>query len=178
MRGFLIAHGQDPGPTQRPMTAGALCGLLAPAAALPLLVHFGSLQVEAEILDLSEIVTVGIGLVVMSFAGALYGLLFRRAANDPRGGWLFGMAYGFFLWAAGAVMVLPIVSGGSVPAGRAAIGILLSLLAWGTVLGALFPAIHRRLHVTEGSLRDPEEVGPAIATTSAAFLDRLRTPST
>jgi hypothetical protein len=178
LRGFLIAHGQDPGPTQRPTTAGALCGILAPAAALPPLAHFGSLQVEAEILNLSEASTIGIGLLVMSLAGAGYGLLFRRAANDPHGGWLFGMAYGFFLWAAGAVMILPLVSGGSVPAGRAAIGILLALLAWGTVLGALFPAIHRRLHVTAGSFRELEQVGPAIATTSAAFLDRLGRPST
>jgi len=147
MRGFLIAHGYDPGPTQRPASAGAACGLLAIAAAMPLLLHFGSLRAESAILGISSAETVAAGAMAMSIAGAVYGRLFGRAANDPNGGWLFGMAYGFFLWAAGAAMILPAISGGAAPGGRAAIGILLALLAWGTALGALFPSLHRRFHV-------------------------------
>ena len=38
------------------------------------------------------------------------------------GGWLSGMAYGFALWAAGGVMVLPIASGGLAAGGDGALG--------------------------------------------------------
>ena len=146
MNPFLMAHGYDPGPTQRPTLAGSLTGIAATTAALPLLWFFGALAVEARILGLTLWVTIVAGTAAMAIAGALYGWLFKRAANDPCGGWLFGMAYGFALWAAGAVMVLPAASGGSAPAGKPAIGIMLALLAWGTALGALFPHLHRRLH--------------------------------
>ena len=146
MNPFLMAHGYDPGPTQRPTLAGSLTGIVATTAALPLLWSFGSLDVEARILGLTLWMTIVAGTAVMALAGALYGWLFKRAANDPCGGWLFGMAYGFALWAAGAVMILPAASGGSAPAGTPAIGIMLALLAWGTALGALFPHLHRRLH--------------------------------
>lgn len=150
MNPFLVAHGYDPGPTQRPTFAGTLTGIVATAAAIPLLWQFGSLDVEARILGLTQAMTILAGGVAMAVAGALYGWLFKRAANDPCGGWLFGMAYGFALWAAGAVMVLPAISGGSAPSGEPAIGILLALLVWGTALGALFPHLHRRLQARIG----------------------------
>jgi hypothetical protein len=99
----------------------------------------------------------------MAAAGALYSRLFGRAANDVRGGWLFGMAFGFGLWAAGALMVLPLVSG-ETPAGQAAIGVFLSLVAWGAATGAVHPFVHRPLHesLTTGAQRT--EVGPRAAT--------------
>ena len=146
MAGFLGAHGFDPGPTQRPLVAGAISGALATIPAVAILYLFGSLEVEATILGVSQFMTVGIGLPVMAAAGAVYARVFGRAANQARGGWLFGMIFGFALWAAGAVMVLPIVSGGMTPAGEAAIGVLLSLVAWGTALGTVHPFVHRPLH--------------------------------
>lgn len=146
MATFLGAHGYDPGPSQRPLLAGAITGLLATAPAIALLQVFGSLVVEARILGASIAATLIIGAIVMAVAGALYSRLFGRAANDPRGGWLFGMAFGFVIWTAGAVLVLPLVSGGKAPAGHAALGVLLSLIAWGTALGALLPFVHRPLH--------------------------------
>ena len=149
MNAFLSAHGHDPGPTQRPVLAGAITGLAGTVPAIPLLGAFGSLAAEARILALSVAATIASGALVMALAGALYGRLFQRAANDRRGGWLFGMAYGFLLWAAGAVMVLPIVSGGAAPGGLPALGILLALLAWGTALGAAFPIVHRLIHVRQ-----------------------------
>src|SRR5688500_7065061 len=139
MAGFLSAHGYDPGPTQRPLLAGAISGLLATAPAILLLHLFGSLEVEARILGLSILGTLAAGRPVGAAAGAVYARLFGRAANGPRGGWLFGMAFGFALWAAGAVMILPIASGGKAPAGDAALGVFLSLVVWGAVLGALMP---------------------------------------
>ena len=146
MKGFLGAHGYDPGPTQRPLLAGALSGLVATIPAVAILDACGSLAVEGGILGLSPLRTVGLGLPVMSLAGALYAWLFGRAANDGRGGWLFGMAFGFALWASGAVMLIPLATGGLAPAGKAAVGMFLSLVAWGATLGLAHPFIHRPLH--------------------------------
>ena len=112
MRGFLAAHGYDPGPTQRPLLAGALSGLAATIPAVVILYALGALKVEAGILGLSQPVSIAAGLPLMAAAGAVYARLFGRAANAVRGGWLFGMTFGFALWAAGAVMVIPLVSGG------------------------------------------------------------------
>jgi hypothetical protein len=173
MNPFLAAHGYDPGPTQRPTLAGTMAGIAATAAAIPLLWQFGSLDVEARILGLTQATTILAGELAMAAAGALYGWLFKRAANDPCGGWLFGMAYGFALWAAGAVMVLPAMSGGSAPGGVPAIGILLALLAWGTAMGALFPHLHRRLHPRIG---EDGRTRPGIGPMAAAGRDR-RSPS-
>jgi hypothetical protein len=41
MASFLSAHGYDPGPTQRPLLAGAIAGLLATAPAIALLYALG-----------------------------------------------------------------------------------------------------------------------------------------
>ena len=163
MAGFLSAHGFDPGPTQRPLLAGAISGLLATAPALSLLAAFGSIGVEARILGLSELATVAIGCGVMAAAGAAYARLLGRAANEVRGGWLFGMVFGFILWSGGAVMILPAISGGQVPAGEAAIGVLVSLLAWGTALGALVPFVHRPLHQDIETASQRHSVGPSAA---------------
>ena len=120
MKGFLSAHGYDPGPTQRPVLTGAVGGLIATVPALALLHLFNSIEVEAKILGLSTLATIALGEAAMAVAGAVYAKLFGRAANGARGGWIFGMAYGFAIWTAGAVMVLPIASGGLAPAGAAA----------------------------------------------------------
>jgi hypothetical protein len=163
MAHFLAAHGYDPGPTQRPKTAGAICGIFAAVPAVAVLWWFGSLRVEAQILSLSLALTLILGFATMAAAGAVYGMLFGRAANDRHGGWLFGMSFGFALWAAGAVLVLPIVSGGEVPAGTAAAGVCLSLLIWGFVVGALMPIIHPHLHERLETVAGSSKVGPSAA---------------
>ena len=146
MATFLSVQGYDPGPSQRPLLSGAISGALAAIPAVPILIGFGSLRVEAEILGLSPLLTLAIGCPVMAIAGAIYARVFGRAANNVHGGWLFGMAFGFALWAAGAVLVLPIVSGGRTPAGSAALGVVVSLLVWGLATGILVPFVHRPLH--------------------------------
>lgn len=161
MTGFLSAHGYDPGPTQRPALAGLLSGAAATIPATALLHAFGAIEVEAEIIGHSIAVTLSAGCLVMALAGALYGRLFQRAANDRRGGWLFGAAYGFALWAAGAVMILPLVSGGNAPAGVTAIGVYLSLVLWGAAMGWLFPRVHRPLHKSTDA--GGSGLGPAAA---------------
>ena len=163
MARFLSAHGYDPGPTQRPLTGGALSGVLATIPAIAILHAFGSLRVEAAILGIPQLMTVAAGWLVMAGAGAAYARLFGRAANEARAGWLFGMAFGFALWAAGAVMVLPLASGGLAPAGEAAIGVFLSLVGWGATLGAIHPFVHRPLHETIEKAAQRAEVGPGAA---------------
>lgn len=146
MSGFLGAHGYEPGPTQRPILAGAISGTLATIPALVLLHMLGSLAVEARILDLSIGWTIIAGWLLMAMAGAVYARLLGRAANDRRGGWLFGMAFGFALWAAGGVFILPIAGDGKIPAGPAATGVFLSLVVWGGGLGGVLPFIQGFLH--------------------------------
>ena len=173
MTGFLKAHGYDPGPTQRPTLAGAIVGVLGTVPATAILVLFGALAAEAKILGLSTGVTIAFGVLAMSLAGAAYGRLFGRAANDRRGGWLFGAAFGFLLWMGGAVMILPLLGGGRTPAGSAAMGVFLALVLWGTAIGALFPIVHKRLHGrADLTSRSHERIlGPSAA---AAGRDRLK----
>jgi hypothetical protein len=85
------------------------------------------------------------GCVAMAGAGAIYSRILGRAANSSAGGWLFGLAFGFVMWAVGAVMILPVVSRGLTPTGVPALGFFLSLLIWGLALGVLLPFIHRPL---------------------------------
>lgn len=163
MATFLSAHGYDPGPSQRPLTAGAIAGVLATIPAVPILVWFGSLEVEAGILHLSPLLTIALGWVAMAIAGAAYARLFGRAANNPHGGWLFGMVFAFALWAGGAVLVLPLASGGAAPAGKAALGVILSMLTWGLAAGILVPFVHRPLHESLKKASRRAAVGPDAA---------------
>lgn len=163
MYGFLDAHGYDPGPSQRPMLAGAISGILATVPAIGVLVAFGSLKIESEILGMSSAATVAVGWAAMAVAGAAYARFFGRAANAVRGGWLFGMSFGFALWAAGAVLVLPLISGGRAPAGQAAIGVALSLIVWGLATGVLVPFVHRPLHESLEKASKNAAVGPGAA---------------
>lgn len=163
MAGFLSAHGYEPGPTQRPLLAGAISGLLATAPAVGLLHLLGSLMVEARILALPVGATIVAGCLLMAVAGAVYARLLGRAANDVRGGWLFGMAFAFALWAAGAVFILPLVGKGQLPAGPPAIGVFLSLVLWGGFLGALLPFVHRRVHLRLDEPGIAESLGPSLA---------------
>jgi hypothetical protein len=166
MPGFLSAHGYEPGPTQRPLLAGSISGVIATAPALVVLKLFGSLAVEARILGQSEVATVAAGCLLMAAAGAFYSRLFGRAANDLRGGWLFGMAFGFALWATGAVLILPLASDGQAPAGEAAIGLFLSLVAWGGALGTIHPFVHRPLHQSIETASRRSDMGPTAAATN------------
>ncbi|HWU93210.1 MAG TPA: hypothetical protein VN106_08190 [Sphingomicrobium sp.] len=163
MATFLSVQGYDPGPSQRPLTSGAISGILATIPAIPILIGFGSLKVEAQILGHSPVLTLAIGCLVMAIAGAVYARMFGRAANNVHGGWLFGMAFGFALWAAGAVLVLPIVSGGRTPAGPAALGVVTSILVWGLATGILVPFVHRPLHEGLEKASRHAHVGPSAA---------------
>ena len=171
IHGFLDAHGYDPGPSQRPLLSGAISGILATVPAIGILIAFHTLGVEAGILGLPRMATLGSGWVVMAIAGAAYARFFGRAANAFRGGWLFGLSFGFALWAAGAVLILPLLSGGRTPAGTAAVGVALALIVWGLATGILVPFVHRPLHESLEKAAKSADVGPNAA---AAKNGRLR----
>ena len=145
---ILRAHGLDAGPTQRPLLAGAIAGLIADIPAIALLGRFGSLGTLGPATGTSPLVAGLAYGAMMLLGGVLYGWLFQRAANDPRGGWLFGLAFGFVLWMLGPIPLLQWLPDQPVLSGRPALGLLLGQLLWGFVLGVVFPFVHRRLHVS------------------------------
>ncbi len=145
---LLQAHGLDAGPTQRPLLAGTLGGVIATVPALAILIVFQSLNEPARAAGTS-VVSAGVAYVgLMLLGGVLYGWLFQRAANDTWGGWLFGMAFGFVLWMLGPVPLLQWLPDQPILHGYPAAGLLLAQLLWGLVLGVVFPSVHRHLHVS------------------------------
>jgi len=174
MMRFLRAHGADPGPTQRPMLAGALTGLAAALPAAAVFVGFGSFEVAAdEVMRLPRPLAAALMLAAFTLAGLIYGRLFGRAANDPGAGWMLGLAYGFLLWIAAPMVVLPLLRGPAMAAGTAATGFLAAFLVWGLVAGVLFRFVHRPLHAgLDGDGGRMARIGPS------AGLDKLlRRPS-
>jgi hypothetical protein len=146
MLSILQAHGLDAGPTQRPLLAGAVSSLISDVLAAPVLAAFGSLNAlgEASGMPIGASGFAYAGMMVLG--GLLYGGVFQRAANDPRGGWLFGLAFGFVLWMLGPIPLLQWLPDRPLLTGYPAMGVLLGHLLWGLVLGSVFPLVHRRLY--------------------------------
>jgi hypothetical protein len=139
---FMRAHGQKPGPGQRPMLAGALAGAAGGLAAVPILAWTGAAASLAVNLRISGGLLLVLYGGVASLTGAVYGGVFQRAASDRRGGWLFGISYGFLLWMLGPVALLQTIVGHPLATGVAAMGILAANLGSGLVLGLLFRQAH------------------------------------
>jgi hypothetical protein len=120
---------------------------MATAPALAVLAGFQALDVTARATGMS-LFAAGLAYAgLMLLGGILYGWLFQRAANDLRGGWLFGMAFGFILWMLGPIPLLQWLPDQPILRGYPAAGLLLAQLVWGLVLGLVFPSIHRHLHI-------------------------------
>ena len=132
---FMRAHGHAPGPTQRPALAGLIDGFLAGLPAIALLWLSGVT---------AALPSIGLA-AAFAAAGAGYGRIFRRAANDREGGWLFGISYGFCVWMFVPAMILQWILGGPVAVGRAAMLLCFAHLLYGLVLGLLFPSVHALL---------------------------------
>jgi len=144
---MLQAHGLDAGPTERPLSTGAIAGAIATIPALVVLIGFQALDEPARAIGASAFAAALAFAGLMLLSGVFYGWLFQRAANDPRGGWLFGMAYGFVLWMLGPVPLLQWLPDQPILRGYPAAGLLLAQLFWGLVTGVMFPLIHRLLHM-------------------------------
>lgn len=156
---YMRAHGNTPGPTQRPFLAGAVTGALAEIPALFMLWWSGALSSATQSLSLPVYAFLALHLLAMVIAGVIYGRVFSRAANDPRGGWLFGISFGFLIWMSGPVTVLQWLLEGPIALGVAAMGILGSHLIYGLFLGLLFPWIHKLLQCELGQLKGPGRHG-------------------
>jgi len=150
---FMLAHGQTPGPGQRPRLTGALGGVVGGIAALPLLIWSGALASLAVALNLTDWMVLVLYLVISALAGAAYGAIFRRAASDRRGGWLFGLSYGFLLWMLGPIALLQTVLRRPLATGGAAMGLLGANLISGLALGLLFRPIHQLVRTPLHKLR-------------------------
>ncbi|MCB8822908.1 hypothetical protein [Microvirga rosea] len=169
---MLRAHGLDAGPTQRPFLAGAIAGVTAAIPALLVLAGFQSLDAPARTIGTSAVATGLVYAGVMLLGGILYGWLFQRAANDMRGGWLFGMAFGFVLWMIGPIPLLQWLPDQPILRGYPATGLLLAQLVWGLALGIVFSPVHHRLYKSLD-----RQLGPGSATTgpeAATEVQRLR----
>jgi hypothetical protein len=125
------------------VTVGLVAGIFGLALGLPLLWRSGALGSLARSLGQPLWPVIAAYVALMAGAGALYGRIFMRAANDGRGGWLFGISYGFLLWMLGPVTLLQWVLARPVVVGGDSRGLFAAHLLYGLVLGLLFPAVHR-----------------------------------
>jgi hypothetical protein len=139
---YMRAHGNTPLPTERPVAAGMVDGGIASVLAAILLWKTGAINSMAAALDLSPWVIVCLQLTGMTLAGGLYGRIFQRAADDRRGGWLFGLGFGFITWMLGPITLLQWILYKPLATGVAAAGLMGAHLVYGSVLGYLHPWVH------------------------------------
>ena len=160
---YMRAHGNTPGPTQRPFLTGAVSGFLSEIPAILILWWSGALKSAKDTLGIQLWLLLVLHSLATVTCGALYGRIFSRAANDPRGGWLFGISYGFLLWMVGPVTALQLTLGRPLAIGVAAIGILMAHIAYGITLGVTYPWMHKllraKLHKAEPLSREKGAFG-------------------
>jgi hypothetical protein len=138
---FIRAHGYVPGPTERPISAGFFAGVVAFLPALAVAAIGGALSAAASDLRVATVTLILQLALLFSVAGAVYGWLFMRAANDRRGAWLFGLSYGFLTWMLGPATVLQWIFGRPIVMGVPAQFLLGTHLVYGLVLGLSFPHV-------------------------------------
>jgi hypothetical protein len=139
---FMRAHGYLPGPTQRPVVAGFLSGIAALPPVLAFASYTGVLGTTARDMGVN-VILIGMALAALAAGGGvLYGRIFLRAANDRRGGWLFGIGFGYLLWMAGPTALVYWIGHAPLATGRAGQVLFASHLLYGLVLGLAFPHIH------------------------------------
>src|SRR5215218_1759479 len=139
---YLRAHGNTAGPTQRPLLTGAIAGLIAFVPFEVVLRISGARQAIAEAFAFSIWVSTFIGALLMLIAGIAYSALFKRAANDVRGGWVFGASFGFVVWLVAPITLWQLITSQPIAVGKAAIGVFGAHILFGFALGLMFPWIH------------------------------------
>lgn len=150
-------QGRDPEPLQRPRLAGAIAAGIAaiPAAALVWLT--GSAQMPARVIGVSEPLLVLLSTAGLAISGVIYGSIFLRAANDRRGGWLFGLGWGFLTWTLGPITLFQWLLGRPVAIGRHAAYLLAAHLLWGLLFGVVFPLVQNMVKRTIDNAPSPRE---------------------
>jgi hypothetical protein len=143
MSQFMRAHGYLPGPDQRPVRVGLIAGLLASLPPLVLLLESSAAAHVSRQLNVQPLVTLLLWVMLGAAGGGLYGRVFMRAANDRRGGWLFGISFGFLVWTLGPVTIAQWLAGKTLVTGGAAMALFAAYLCYGLILGLLFPWVHQ-----------------------------------
>ena len=156
---FWYVHGRDPEPLQRPRLAGFLVGTSAAFVAAALVWWTGAAEPPAEAIGLPRLPLTALSIAALGLAGAAYGAVFLRAANDRRGGWLFGLGWGFLTWALGPITLCQWLLGRPVSSGMPAAILLAAHLLWGLLLGALFPLVQGRIEMNVGKAPSPRKRG-------------------
>jgi hypothetical protein len=139
---FVTAHGYIASPTQRPYSAGLLTGIIAATLSILLMWKTQTTEAIGQTLGIGTSRTIIFSAIFMVIAGPIYAVIFRRTANDRRGGWMFGLVYGYLLWLLGPDTALQLWIGRPVLTGYPAIGLLCGELVYGLLLGLLFPWVH------------------------------------
>ena len=157
---YMRAHGNTPGPTQRPLLTGAISGLISAIPYVGVLYISGAIRSITEGLQVNFWVGLTAACVLSLLGGMLYAFVFKRAANDRRGGWLFGMSFGFLLWMLGPVTLWQSVTARPMATGTSAMGIFGAQVLYGLVVGAVFPLIHLifRAQLSDISMDDKTSV--------------------
>ena len=139
---YMRAHGNTAGPTQRPLLTGAITGVLAFVPFELILRLSGAREAIGDGFSLSIWLSMLIGGLVMIAAGVIYAAVFKRAANDVAGGWLFGASFGFLVWMISPISVWQLITGRPVAVGTAAMGLFGAHIVYGLALGLIFPWVH------------------------------------
>jgi hypothetical protein len=142
---YMRAHGNSPGPTHRPLLTGVIAGALAALPCIAIAYLSTALAGESRELMFDEPVSAVLDVVGLAVAGVVYAGIFKRAANDPFGGWLFGASYGFLIWMVGPVVLWRLVAGEPMVRGMAAMGLFAAHVIYGIILGGVYPYINRML---------------------------------
>ena len=139
---YLRAHGNTAGPTQRPLLTGAISAVLAFVPYETVLRLSGARGAIAKGFEIDTWFSSLINLMIMLFGGVIYAAIFKRAANDCRGGWIFGASYGFLLWLIAPITLWQLISSLRIVVGGAAMGLFGAHIIYGLVLGIVFPWTH------------------------------------
>jgi hypothetical protein len=142
---YMRAHGNTPGPTQRPYLNGALSGFAAAVPSIFVFLFSGASRSVASSIGMSPWQVLLLHTFVLIVGGMIYAAIFKRAANDCEGGWLFGISYGFLLWMLGPVALWETVAAQPLAVGTAAMGLFAAHIIFGLVLGLVYPRMHALL---------------------------------
>jgi hypothetical protein len=139
---YLRAHGNTAGPAQRPLLTGAVSAFIAFFPYEAVLWVAGARASIAKEFGIGAWVSSMINVVILVFAGVVYAAIFKRAANDRSGGWIFGASYGFVLWLIAPISIWQLSSSRGLVVGTAAMGLFAAYILFGSVLGVIFPWIN------------------------------------
>ncbi|HEU4970245.1 hypothetical protein [Sphingomonas sp.] len=151
-------QGTDPSPLQRPRVAGAIAAGVAAVPAAALVWLTGSARMPATVIGVPEWLLVLLSIAGLAVSGGIYGSIFLRAANDRRGGWLFGLGWGFLTWTLGPITLFQWWLGRPVAIGTHAAWLLAAHLLWGLLFGAVFPLAQNSVKRTLENAPSPREV--------------------